>query len=195
MHCRHHDSPPVQQDNVVFLCVCSASQSAQTELHSSTTVCRQHRHCRLPLLEFLLHQTILPNVSEESSGRICETWQQLDVCDEDQLSSLWRSNSSGCPFCICVGDHGEWWAAILSGPLAHTVALRSQLSTSKSCPPWVPVIVPSTVTSAPRIVAHISDAHQSNWPINDRSWDRFSVSTSMSWQVVEWDFFSRTLWT
>ena len=47
-------SPPEQQDFVVLLFAISANQAVQTDLASSTTECRQLRHRRLLLLEFLL---------------------------------------------------------------------------------------------------------------------------------------------
>ena len=47
--------------------------AVRTELLSSTNVCRQLRHRRLPLLESLLQMKILPPVSIDSNARISET--------------------------------------------------------------------------------------------------------------------------
>ena len=60
---RHHDSPPPeQQEFASLLTVSFANPAVRTELLSSTNVCRQLRHRRLPLLESLLQMKILPPV-------------------------------------------------------------------------------------------------------------------------------------
>ena len=50
-----------------------AIPGVRTELLSSTNVCRQLRHRRLPLLESLLQMKILPPVSIDLNARISET--------------------------------------------------------------------------------------------------------------------------
>ena len=60
--------------NLVLLPIASfANPAVQTELLSSTSVCRQLHHRRLLLLEFLLQTTILPLVSDHSNAKISET--------------------------------------------------------------------------------------------------------------------------
>ena len=70
---RHHDSPPKQQEFVLLPIASFANPAVQTELLSSTSVCRQLHHRRLLLLEFLLQMTILPPVSDDSNAKIPET--------------------------------------------------------------------------------------------------------------------------
>ena len=66
----HHQS----SRNFVSLQISSfANPAVRTELLSSTNVCRQLRHRRLPLLESLLQMKILPPVSIDSNARISET--------------------------------------------------------------------------------------------------------------------------
>ena len=134
-----HDSPPPEQQECVSLPIASFANTAdQTEPLSDTSVCRQLHHRRLRPLEFPLQVTILPHVSDDSSARISETClilfflQQLDVFDEDQMSSLPSAVWSSGPPSICVRNH-HWrmMNGTVSGVLAHTVAFRAFLFTSK----------------------------------------------------------------
>ena len=60
-HRRHHDGPPPEQQRFVSLqIVSSANPAVRTDLLSSTNLCGQLRHRRLPLLVSLLQMKILP---------------------------------------------------------------------------------------------------------------------------------------
>ena len=92
---RHHDSPPPEQQEVAsFQTASFANPAVRTERLSSTNVCRQLRHRRLPLLE-------VSAADEDLATRL----NRLECQDiRDMFDSLPCNNSefsmkTNCPPC------------------------------------------------------------------------------------------------
>ena len=128
------------------ICVASdasfANPAVQTDLLSSTGVCRQLHHRRLVLLEFLLQMTILSRVSVASSARIPEKCSILCFAKKSAFametsclplrSAVW---SSGRPS-IFVRDHNKRMMSVdfewHFGPHSRIPSQLAHLH--KSCP-------------------------------------------------------------
>ena len=75
---RHHDSPPAKRQEFVSFQIASfANPAVRKELRSSTNVCRQLRHRRLPMLESLLHDDVATRLNRLECQDIKDMFDSL----------------------------------------------------------------------------------------------------------------------
>ena len=93
-HRRHHGSPPPEQQEFVSLQIASfANPAVRIELLSSTNVCKQLRHRRLPLLESAADEDLATRLNR------LECQDIGDMFDSLPCSSSEFAMKTNCPPC------------------------------------------------------------------------------------------------